>query len=193
MNSKYSIVSGALFFLLTFSSCDTSPGSYYYDEPTIYSDSNKTLLSEVILFLKPYFTHQGEKVYIVSENIENIVLKINDKTWNTANSFTIDTLHLKHKKTIDGYRVSSEILCYPISINVVNFPETLETAGQYANILTDFIYLKPGAYICQIVSFDIKNSAGYIETIYTPTLSLPLEVKDSYASASLGEFEIEIK
>ena len=193
MSSKYFTISGALFFLLTFSSCTREPFSYYYDEPTIYSESNKTLLSEVVLFLKPYFIHQGKKVYIVSDNIENLTIKINNKAWKPTNSFTVDTVYLKHKETIDNYRISSEAICYPVSINVVDYPKSLETAGQYADILTDYIYLKPGTYIYQIVSFDIKNASGNLKTIYTPTLFLPLEVKENYVSINLGEFEIEIK
>ena len=193
MSSKHFAILGTLFFLLTFSSCTSDPGSYYYDDPTIYSESNKTLLSEVILFLKPYFVHEGEKVYVVSNSVENITLKINEKTWKSPNSFEVDTIHLKHKETISEYRITSENLCYPASINIVDYPKTLETAGQYADILTDHIYLKPGTYIFQLVSFDIKDASGNLKTIYTPTLFLALEVKENYASINLGEFEIEIK
>ncbi|GHU70831.1 hypothetical protein FACS189413_11710 [Bacteroidia bacterium] len=82
---------------------------------------------------------------------------------------------------------------YPVVMGITMIPESLITAGQYADLLNDYLNLQPGIYVCQIISFDIKTVSGELKTVYTPALSLPLEVKENIASVNLGEFEIEVK
>ncbi|MDR3235845.1 MAG: hypothetical protein LBT48_03860 [Prevotellaceae bacterium] len=161
-------------------------------DPAIYSPVNKTVFSEIILFLKPYVVNNNQKHYVVTDSLRNIVIKINNKTWTANHSYSIDTAYVNHKSTVGSYRVTTESLSYPLLLNVVTYPDKFNTAGEYADLLNNFFNLEPGIYICQIHSFDLSTAGGQAATINTPTLSFPLEVKADQRSANLGEFEIEI-
>jgi len=174
-------------------SCDKALDSYYYSEPTIYSQSNKVLFSEIIFFMKPYVMDNGQKKYIATEMLKNISLKINNKIEKGADSYLLDITHIGSKEIYGNYFVTNQSIHYPVVMNVTMIPDQLITAGQYADLLNDYLNLQPGVYVCQIVSFDIATISGKWETVYTPWLSFPMEVKENIISANLGEFEIEIR
>ena len=174
-------------------SCSDSLDSYRYNEPTIYSQNNKVLFSEIIFFMKPYVMDNGQKKYIATEVLKNISLKINNKIEQKADSYFLNIDHLDSKEIYGNYLVTNQSIHYPVVMNVTMIPDQLTTAGQYADLLNDYLNLQPGVYVCQIVSFDIATISGEWKTVYTPALSFPLEVKDNMLSANLGEFEIEIK
>ena len=184
-----------LFIFLGFGSCgdDSSFSRYSYDDPTIYSPSDKTIFSEVILFLSPYIEHEGERKYVITDKLEGLSLKINNRSWELSDSYMLDTLHLDSKETFGEYRVTSQKINYPFVMNVRIDYGTLETAGQYADMLNNYLSLTPGNYVCQIISFGMKSIAGSQKTVYTPSLSFPLEVKENQSSANLGEFEILVR
>ncbi len=99
-------------------------------------------------------------------------------------------MHIATKETLNLYRTTPTNIHYPVKVNVLLFPEKFTTAGQYADLLNNYLTLSPGAYICQITSFDIKISDSESKTIYTPELSIPFEVKENQISSLLGEFEV---
>jgi hypothetical protein len=174
------------------SACNDAGDSYFYNEPTIYSESDSNLFSEVVFFLKPYVYEGNRKRYLVVDRLENVCLNIHEKIEKRANSYTLDARHLTGTAMCGDYWVTDQPLHYPVVIGVSMLPESLTTAGEYADLLNDYLNLKPGAYVCRIVSFDVETVAGERRTIYTPTLSFPLEVEAGRASVHLGEFEIEI-
>ncbi|MDR2126383.1 MAG: hypothetical protein LBP63_06110 [Prevotellaceae bacterium] len=175
---------------IALTSCSNDPDSYQYNEPTIYSPSDKVVFSKIIMFLKPYVNDGTQKKYLVVDSLRNIVIKINNKVWTTPNSYGLDTVHVNDKTTINNYRVTTESVNYPASVNVVSYPENFETAGQYADLLNNYFNLNPGLYICQLQSFDIKDIFGNLITIYTPYLSFPVEIKQEQESINIGEFEV---
>jgi len=179
--------------LLLLFSCSNTLDSYRYSDPTIYSESDKVLLSEVIFFMKPYMMDAGQKKYIATEMLKNIYLKINNQITQKADSYPLDIDHLDSKEMYGNYFVTNQLIHYPVAMNVSMIPEQLITAGQYADLLNDYLNLQPGAYICLIVSFDIATVSGEWKTVYTPSFSFPLEVKENMTSINLGEFEVEIK
>ncbi|MDR1983872.1 MAG: hypothetical protein LBQ28_03500 [Prevotellaceae bacterium] len=175
------------------SSCSGDNGyTYQYDEPTIYSPSDEVVFSEIIIFLKPFVIDGSQKKYVVVDSLRNIVIKINNKTWTTPNSYGLDTAHVSNKTTVNDYLVTTESITYPTLVNVVSYPENFETAGQYADLLNNYFNLNPGTYICQLQSFDIMDISGNTTTIYTPSLSFPLEIKPEQKSVNIGEFEVLI-
>jgi hypothetical protein len=186
------------FFLLSLgafcllSSCSKEDSPYAYNDPTIYSESNKTLFSEIVFFVRPYVVENGLKKYIVADTLKNISLKINNIIEKNANSYALDVDHLYSKEIAGDYLVTEQTIHYPVVVGVTMIPENLTTAGQYADLLNDYLNLQPGVYVCQIVSFDVQTASGTLRTIYTPTLSFPLEVKENIASVNLGEFEVEV-
>jgi hypothetical protein len=182
-----------LFCGLLFFSCNEEAGSYSYNEPTIYSNSSQHLLSEVVFFIKPYIWEEGRKKYIVMDTLKNISLVINNKIKKESDSYSLDTEHLSSKETYRDYLVTDQSIHYPVVMDVTMKPQILTTAGQYADLLNDYMNLQPGIYVCRIVSFDIKTVSGELRTVYTPTLSFPLEVEENKASIHLGEFEVEVK
>jgi hypothetical protein len=182
-----------LFCWLSFCSCSEDGSSYLYNEPTIYSENDKYLFSEVVFFMKPYIYEDNRKKYIVTDTLKNITLTINNKIEKKSDSYSLDIDHLSSKETGTDYVLTEQSIQYPVVVGVTMIPETLTTAGQYADLLNDYMNLQPGIYICRIVSFDIKTISGELKTVYTPTLSFPLEVQENKVSAHLGEFEIEVK
>ncbi len=167
--------------------------AYSYDEPTIYSSSDKVSFSNLLFFLKPCVLQNGEKRYIVTDSLYNISIKINKSLRKVSNSFPVDTMHLYGKETVGVYRATTEHVHYPVNINIQVKPEHFNTAGQYADLLNNYFTLVPGAYIVQIESFDIKTIEGNFQTIYTPSLSVPLIVESNSVSTNLGELEVIIK
>jgi hypothetical protein len=180
--------------LLVFYSCNKDESDpYHYNDPTIYSESNQILLSEIIFFMQPYITDSGQKKYIATDRLKNISLKINDRIEQVSDSYPLDTAHLNFMEIHGNYWVTSQLIHYPAVMNVTMIPDALTTAGQYADLLNNYMNLLPGIYVCRIVSFDIATVSGELETVYTPSLSFSLEVKDNMGSIYLGEFEVEIK
>ncbi len=181
--------------MISFFACseDDSSAGYSYNDPTIYSSSNKTLFSEVIFFLKPYVEENDIRKYIVTDTLFNISLKINNQYSYLSYSLPMDTLHIEGKESSGNFRTTSTDIHYPVIMNVDVKPESFNTAGQYANLLNNYFTLSPGVYVCQIISFDIKTSSGITTTVYTPSLSFPLEVKENTTSSNLGEFAIPVK
>jgi hypothetical protein len=178
---------------LALASCNKNDDYLYqYDEATIYSSSDNVVFSEIILFLKPYVNDGTQKKHVVADSLRNIVIKINNKDWTTPASYGLDTLHVGGKSTVGNYRVTTEPVTYPVQINVVSYPEMFETAGQYADLLNNYFYLAPGIYIFQLHSFEIKSVSGNTTTIYTPSISLPIEIKSGQKSMNIGEFEVSI-
>jgi hypothetical protein len=186
-------VAAMLFCWPLFYSCSEESDSYLYNEPTIYSESNKPLFSEVVFFIKPYIYDGDQKKYIVTETLKNITLTINNKIKKETDSYSLNIDHFSSKETYADYQVTKQAIHYPVVMEVTMIPESLTTAGQYADLLNDYLNLQPGIYVCQIVSFDIQTISGVLKTIYTPTLSFPLEVEENKVSVHLGEFEVEVK
>ncbi|MDR3246268.1 MAG: hypothetical protein LBT50_07530 [Prevotellaceae bacterium] len=125
--------------------------------------------------------------------IKNISLKINNTIEKKSDSYSLDVSHLPAKEIHGDYVVTEQSVHYPVVMSISMISEALVTAGQYADLLNDYLNLQPGIYVCQIVSFDFKTASGELKTFYTPTLSFPLEVEENKVSADLGEFEIEVK
>lgn len=181
--------------LMLSAACSKDDGydTYSYNEPTLYSSSGKAMFSEVILFLKPYvLDDDGTKMYVVVDSLRNISVAINDRMQRPCTSYGVDTAHVADKSVVGGYSVSSEPIAYPVQVKIMLYPDELQTAGQYADLLTDYFAMSPGAYIFRVLSFDVLSATGQPTTIYTPRLSLPLEVKENSVSVSMGEFEVEV-
>jgi hypothetical protein len=173
--------------------CNVGEDAYGYNEPTIYSDSSSNLFSEVVFFLKPYVYEGNRKRYVVVDRLENVHLIIHEKIEKRTDSYPFDALHLDGQERCGDYQVVDQVLSYPVVVGVSMLPHALTTAGEYADLLNDYLNLKPGVYVCRIVSFDLATVDGERRTIYTPTLSFPLEVAADRASVLLGAFEVEIK
>ena len=186
------------FFVLSFlcyffASCsDDDPSRYSFDDPTIYSTSDKILFSEIILFISPYVEDvNGQKNYIVMDTLQNLSIKLNGRILNLIDSYQVDTVHLRNKKTIEGYRTTTDKISYPFAVNIRITKDNLSMAGEYADLLHRYTTLNPGTYVCQIISFDVKNSDGLQQkTVHTPTLIVPLKIEENQVSTSLGEFEV---
>jgi hypothetical protein len=166
---------------------------YGYNEATIYSQTNEVKFSKIIFFIKPFVQVNGEKKYLVTDTLKNVSVKINRTIDKVSDSYALDTTHIYTKENYGDLLVSEESLHYPVEMGVTMIPDRLTTAGQYADMLNDFLILKPGNYIFQLVSFDVKKASGNMKRIYTPSISFGLEVTGNTISANLGEFEIEIK
>jgi len=163
----------------------------YSSESTIYSESASTTFKEILFIIKPYVIINNQKEYFVAESINNLSLKVNNNIWGNFQSLTIDTSRID-KMIINNYLVSNSPIQYTVIASQQSDKDTLTTAGEYSDLINNFLTLKPGDYICQIDYFDIKLSNSQIKRIY-PMITVPLEVKENVKSSYIGEFEIEIK
>lgn len=186
---KLSFVFMIVLFIVGCKKEDYSPYSYS-NESTIYSDSKTTQFREFVIIIEPYIMLGNEKKYIVTDTIKNINIKISNKLWGIYNSFGIDTSIFIKEKTTNFY-LTNTITKYSIIAPYKTSNDTLKTAGEYSDLLNNYLTLEPGNYICQIESFDIKQIDGTIKKI-KPFIVVPVEVKENTRSALVGEFEVQI-
>lgn len=174
---------------ILFSACSKDDFSrFYYEDETIYSQSNKVKLSEVVVFISPYIPDDNIKQYIVIDQLKNIKISIAGKTYIGESSYKIDTDLIQDKKIIADYETSQNKIIYPTSISTIVSKSNITTAGEYAELLSDFDVLPAGTYICQIQSFEING-----KMINIPSTFVPITIDHSVASVNLGEFEIKIQ
>lgn len=191
MKTPYTVII-AILLLLSACSKDDDYQGYSYNENTIYSESNKTQFTEVIAFISPYILSNGEKKYVVVDNLKDITVSINDRSWTSEKSYGIETALVNNKVLENDFWVTSEKMVYPIVVNVRIQPEVFTTAGEYASLLNNYYTLSPGTYVCHIKSFNIASNSGVSKSVYMPNTYLPLEIKESQVSANIGQFEILI-
>jgi hypothetical protein len=168
---------------------DYSPYSYS-NESTIYSDSKTTQFREFVVIIDPYILDGSEKKFIVTDTIKNVTIKISDKLWGIYNSFGIDTSIFINEKLTNFYSTNT-VTKYSIIAPYKTSNDNLTTAGEYSDMLNNYLTLEPGAYICQIESFDIKQLDGTLRKV-KPFIVVPIEVKENSQSALVGEFEVQI-
>jgi hypothetical protein len=178
-----------MLFLMIGCSEDSTPYSYS-SESTIYSDSETTQFKELVLILKPYILVGEEKQYIVTDTVKNVVIKVNDKSWGTFNSYDVDT-SIFLKTLVTNFYTTSTTTKYSVVAEYTSNSGTLSTAGEYVELLNNYMNLKPGDYICEIESFEIKRNDGTVETI-KPYIVTPIEVKENCQSTLVGEFEVQV-
>ena len=163
----------------------------YSSESTIYSDTENTAFKEILFIIKPYIMVNNQKKYLVAKYINNISVTINNSAWGNFQSLTIDTARID-KVVLNNYFVSSNPVKYSVIAPQQAIKDTLTTAGEYSDLINNYMTLKPGDYICQIDSFDIGLINSQVKRIY-PMITILLEVKENIGSTFIGEFEIEIK
>jgi hypothetical protein len=169
---------------------DNSPYTYS-SESTIYSESATTTFKEILFIVKPYIVVNNQKKYLVAEYINNISIKVNNSIWGSFQSLAIDT-SIIDKESVNNYLVSNSLIKYSVIASQQSDKDTLTTAGEYSDLINNFLTLKPGDYICQIDYFDIKLKNSQTKRIY-PMITVPLVVKENVRSSFIGEFEIELK
>lgn len=163
----------------------------YNSSSTIYSDENTTSFREILLVLKPYVMEDGQKKYVVADEISNISLTINDKFWGTFNSYSINPSLYGNTSLSGNYMVSDSMVRYPVIAPYQITKDTLTTAGEYAKLLNNLMTLEPGFYFCRLSSFEVKDVNGETHSFETNIMQA-IEIKENTRSAFLGEFEVLI-
>ena len=179
-------------FVAVFTSCSDDDGLpySYSSESTIYSTSNQRVLRELMFILKPYMIHEGVKKYIVVSSIDSINILINGKEWGKSSSLTVDVSNI-NKVAVENFYVRTEPVKYVTRAPFVLSSETLTTAGDYSELLSRYMSLQPGGYICQIEYLELTDNNGDIHRYY-PLIAEYFEVTQNIVSAYIGEFEILI-
>lgn len=187
-----SIVVITVIFVAVFTSCSEDDGLpySYSSESTIYSSSNKRILRELMFILKPYMIHEGVKKYVVVSSIDNINILINGQAWGKSSSLAVDVSNI-NKEVLENFYVRSEPVKYVTKAPFVLSNEILDTAGDYSELLSNYLSLQPGGYICQIEYIEFTDNNGDIHRYY-PLIAEYFEVKENTVSAYIGEFEILI-
>ena len=178
--------------VVSLSSCTKDDGLpySYSSEYTIYSASNQRILRELMFILKPYMIHDGEKKYIVVSSIDNINVLINGQVWGQSSSFIVDVSSI-NKEIVDNFYVRAQPVKYVTRAPFVLSNEILTTAGEYSELLSRYMSLQPGGYICQIEYIELTDINGNSHR-YHPLIAEYFEVKENIVSAYIGEFEILI-
>lgn len=163
----------------------------YNSSSTIYSDENTTAFREILLVLKPFVMVDGQKKYVVAEEISNVSLTINDKFWGSFDSYAINTSLYGNTSQTGNYLVSDSMVRYPVIAPYQSLKDTLTTAGEYAQLLNNLMTLEPGFYFCRLSSFEVKDLTGETHSFETNIIQA-IEIKENNRSAFLGEFEVLI-
>lgn len=173
--------------------CDMGDG--YDGRNAVISSSNDVLLEDVIFYVSPYLMDGDTKRYIVTEKLENLILKISDVARAPADSYALNTSAVADVVEVDGFRTTTQIMRYPFKINVEISMGGFTTAGEYALLLRNRLNLTPGSYLCQITSFEFQKTdqPGEPHKVESPILWTTLDVEEGRASISLGEFEVNIR
>lgn len=190
MKTNTLLLLSGIMILLSCSKEDYYPFPYS-NESTIYSESDDTRFREFLIILKPYIEVNNEKKYLVTDTILNVGININGKDWGKFSSFDIDT-SLFIKETENKYKVTSDIIKYSVIAPYQTSKDILTMAGEYSDMLNNYLILEPGFYICEIKSFEIKLNDGSKRKIDTFIVEL-IEIKENSRSTFVGEFEILIK
>jgi hypothetical protein len=178
----------AIFSLTACTEEDFTPFTYS-SEATIYSQSGEqTRLRELLLVIKPYLLIEGEKKYIVTDSLYNVAISINLKPWGQFFSLPKDP-ELYSSEPLNSYQVTAAQVKYGVLAPYRSDNDTLTTAGEYAQLLNNFILLEPGFYFCEVESFDIKDVNGNRKTVRTSILET-VEIQANSRSAFIGEFEV---
>jgi hypothetical protein len=167
---------------------DYSP--YSYSESTIYSESATTQFREFVLIIDPFVMIGNEKQYVVTDTLKNVSIRISNKPWGVFDSFGVDTSIFIKQKTANYY-ATNILTKYSVIAPYKTSSDILTNAGDYSDLLSNYLTLEPGNYICQVMSFDIKQSDGSLKKI-KPFIVIPVEVKENSRSSFVGEFEVEI-
>lgn len=180
-----------IFLYLFLSGCEKGTSPYTYSsESTIYSSSKTTQFKKLVLIIDPYMMVGNVKQYIVTDTIKNVTIKIDNKLWNTCSSFGIDTSIFAKTVTGNFYLTDTQTK-YSIIAPFSSGNDTLQTAGEYVDLLNNYLVLDPGNYICEVESFEIKKIDGTIEKV-EPFIVVPVEIKENAISALVGEFEVQV-
>jgi len=134
--------------------------------------------------------HENTKKYIVVSSITNVKVLINGQEWGIFTSLSIDVSNI-NKVVADNFYVRTEPVKYVTKAPYVPSNEVLTTAGEYSELLSRYISLQPGGYICQIEYIELTDNNGDTHRAY-PLIAEYFEVKENIVSAYLGEFEILI-
>ena len=179
-------------FVVVFTSCSEDGGLpySYSSESTIYSTSNQHILRDLMFILKPYMIHEGVKKYIVVSSIDSINILINGQEWGKSSSLAVDVSNI-NKTVMENFYVRTEPVKYVTKAPFVLSNEILSTAGDYSELLSRYMSLQPGGYICQIEYIELTDNNGDTHRYY-PLIAEYFEVIENIVSAYVGEFEILI-
>lgn len=170
---------------------DTLSPYTYNEESSILYGSNRTNFKEVLFFIKPYTSVDGQKLYLATDTLYNLSMKVNTLAWGTLNSLGIDTSAYP-LQTVGNVRLSELPLSYPVVATYQTTNTKVTNAGQYANLVLNFQTLQEGEYLFRVESFEIKQTDGTTKKIPTPIV-VPLSVVANKRSVYLGEFEVFVK
>jgi hypothetical protein len=151
----------------------------------------KTSFKEILFFLKPYILVDGQKEYVATDTLFNVIVKVNTITWSRKNSLPVDTS--AYTLTPKGnYYLSTTPVAFPIVGTYQTERTTMENAGHYADLLLNHQTLTAGDYLLRVESFEMRLADGSIKKVATP-ISLPLTIKENTRSTYLGEFDVQVK
>jgi hypothetical protein len=192
MNSlKLAIVLCSFFLIFSCSKDNDLNGYSYYSESTIYSSTTTVQFREVLLTIKPYIVLENVKKFIVTDSLLNVKVKMNNTSWSTSNSLFLDTTSLADE-VYGEFIITDSPIKYSIIARFEPTKDTLTTAGEYSDLLRNYMNIEPGVYFCRVESFEIKLADGSAKKV-VPLISEMVEIKDSMRSLYLGDFEVEVK
>lgn len=177
---------------LLLGSCNkTKDSPYAYEQSNIYSTSNNVNFGTILLDLRPYVMDNNVKKYVVSPQIKNVSLKVDKFDFGANNSLPIDT-SIVAKDLVNNRFVTTEDIKYPVIVNFKTDNEPITTAGQYSDLLNNYVVIGPGFYNCRIYSFDITKADNTTQTVYT-NIYHNFEVRSGMGNIYFGTFEVLVK
>jgi len=181
---KFKIIIVAIVALL--SACGADENEAYTFEDAVI-DTYGTKFNE-LLFLVNIKNQNGN--YIVSQTIDSIYLKVNQKTWGYFKTENVDTL-INGVSTELNFRTCSNKFNYLVIAGYKVSTDSINTAGEAVDFLLQRLVLTPGDYVCEIAEIQLTNIYGEKIKI-KPRIFANFTVETGMTNAFLGEFEIVI-
>lgn len=192
-----------VFILLLFLfSCYSQPSSGSGEDDSFYRDDGNTssVITNVIpspcvknlIFLISLKINDGtQDGYVVSDKVESIAVKLNDKKVGSFDSVEYDISKIE-KRTKNNFYVRSDKFQYQVIIKTVNTDLTGDaTAGDYVKIMNGALSL--GDYIFEIenLKFSSSGDSPVTKTVYPHYLKY-FSVKESAENFFVGDIEISV-
>lgn len=183
-----------LCFILTviFSACsknDTSPYTYS-SQATIFSEDEEVTFRELVFMIRPFVISEGEIKYVVTDSIFNVEVSINDEPWGNFESLGLNT-SVFDTEVLGDLLVTDALVKYPVIAPFQSKKDTFNLAGEYADLLNNYLVLEPGAYICEIESFEMLLQNGDIKHVETYIVE-HIQIGEDVVSVFLGEFDVPL-
>ncbi len=156
------LIALGLISMIFFSCARDDDSDYNYSmSNTIYDESNQIDLKNflILISIKATGTSIDSGMYVVTDKLNNILIKVNGDTLSKFVSEITDTTNIQ-KTEHQGVFISHEKVEFLTVASVLQEDDFLSTAGNFAAYLNQYQSYVTGDYIGEVNSFEIISNSN---------------------------------